>query len=1063
MFKQKYLIIILTLLISLIWAENNLITINNYPTTNAITIPKLLNYQGKLTNLAGQPVTDSIYSITFRLYNVSLGGSEFWTETQNVQTNQGIFNVILGSVNPIESIPQSGNCYLEMQVNPNPAMTPRIRITSSAYAYLAKKADTANYAIATNVQYVDSAGVSANAHKLQGKDTVALDLRYVNENQSNAITTTMIVNNAVDNTKLSANAVTTDKIQDNTITRNDVALNFKAPYADTADYTRNVNVQYVDSARIAANAHNAYKLQGKDTVALSNKFVDEGQTNAITSVMIVDNAITSAKIQDGTIQLIDLAFTPATRPLTPPVSNAEIQDNAITSSKIQDGTILRQDVASNFKSPYADTADYVRNVSIQYVDSARIAVDAHNAYKLQGKDTVALSAKFVDEGQPNAITNQMIVNDAITSAKIQDGAIQLDDLSFTPAVRPFSPLISGSEIARPCTLEADVAQYDAVLNVNNTGSGFAIKASANSDAVIVDNAGGAGFVVNNAEHDGYFVGHTNWCGVYVDSADDCGIIISKVAHEGVYIDRAHGAGVFVFNSNGDAFVTHSAGDNGLRVTSAYNHGVLIGRPGQDGLYVDSAGRFGVYVQGAEGGVYGKSDDGFGVKAQSTSGTALIVEGTSEFTGQITSTATDRTAPISVASTAVCPNLNADLLDGYHASELMGTGVYLPLAGGTMTGPITNTGDPEITMGKGNFGSGNINSGTMAFVAGKNNRARGDYSVVSGGGGPTLADSNSAIGYYATVCGGTANSASGWGASVGGGWGNWAKALYATVSGGAQNYANYSRATVSGGQGNIADNEYATIGGGSSNRASGLHSTVCGGNYNCAFGEYATVAGGRYDTSYGYCSFTTNYASCVPSAFNNSAAFNGQTASASGQLRCGALVGNSKSFQIDHPLDPNGKFLNHFSVESPKMLVTYDGVAIIGSDGRVKVNLPDYFSALTKEPRIQLTGVGTSDVYVAEDINGNQFVIGGKPNTKVYWQVSAERKDISAEITKILMPVEQEKTGELQNVSADDNYLMSTLDQLKAMGYGDRFNFRTAKGRARYEHMHKIEHEVEIKH
>ncbi|MEO0076618.1 MAG: hypothetical protein ABIK19_03000, partial [candidate division WOR-3 bacterium] len=443
MFKQKYLIIISTLLISLIWAENN-----------PITIPKLLNYQGKLTNLAGQPVTDSIYSITFRLYNVSLGGSEFWTETQNVQTNQGIFNVILGSVNPIESIPQSGNCYLEMQVNPNPAMTPRIRITSSAYAYLAKKADTANYAIATNVQYVDSAGVSANAHKLQGKDTVALDLRYVNENQSNAITTTMIVNNAVDNTKLSANAVTTDKIQDNTITRNDVALNFKAPYADTADYTRNVNVQYVDSARIAANAHNAYKLQGKDTVALSNKFVDEGQTNAIASVMIIDNAITSAKIQDGTIQLIDLAFTPATRPLTPPVSNAEIQDNAITSSKIQDGTILRQDVASNFKSPYADTADYTRNVSVQYVDSARIAVNAHNAYKLQGKDTVDFDNRFVNEGQTSAITSAMIINGAVdntklsansvTSDKIQDYTITRNDV----AVNFKAPLADTADYAR---------------------------------------------------------------------------------------------------------------------------------------------------------------------------------------------------------------------------------------------------------------------------------------------------------------------------------------------------------------------------------------------------------------------------------------------------------------------------------------------------------------------------------------------------------------------------------------------------------------------------------------
>ncbi|MEO0075850.1 MAG: hypothetical protein ABIK31_07105, partial [candidate division WOR-3 bacterium] len=61
-----------------------------------INTPKLLNYQGKLTNLAGNPLPDSTYSITFRLFNSQSGGSAFWTETQNVQTNGGIFNVLLG-------------------------------------------------------------------------------------------------------------------------------------------------------------------------------------------------------------------------------------------------------------------------------------------------------------------------------------------------------------------------------------------------------------------------------------------------------------------------------------------------------------------------------------------------------------------------------------------------------------------------------------------------------------------------------------------------------------------------------------------------------------------------------------------------------------------------------------------------------------------------------------------------------------------------------------------------------------------------------------------------------
>jgi hypothetical protein len=125
------------------------------------------------------------------------------------------------------------------------------------------------------------------------------------------------------------------------------------------------------------------------------------------------------------------------------------------------------------------------------------------------------------------------------------------------------------------------------------------------------------------------------------------------------------------------------------------------------------------------------------------------------------------------------------------------------------------------------------------------------------------------------------------------------------------------------------------------------------------------------------------------------------------------------------------------------------------DGKVVVNLPDYFDALNKNPMIQLTGVGTSDVFVAQEVSGNSFVIGGKAGTKVFWTVTGERKDPSAEITKILMPVEQTKTGALTGRSFDDNYLIGTMKQLKDIGYGNRFNFRTAQGRAKYENMQRV--------
>jgi hypothetical protein len=103
--------------------------------------------------------------------------------------------------------------------------------------------------------------------------------------------------------------------------------------------------------------------------------------------------------------------------------------------------------------------------------------------------------------------------------------------------------------------------------------------------------------------------------------------------------------------------------------------------------------------------------------------------------------------------------------------------------------------------------------------------------------------------------------------------------------------------------------------------------------------------------------------------------------------------------------------------------------------------------------VQLTGVGGPDVvYVAEDVAGNRFVIGGKPGTKVYWQVTGERKDVSAEATRRMMPVEQPKTGDLAGRMLDDEFLSGCMDQLVREGKAQGIDFRTAGGRQRYEKM-----------
>jgi hypothetical protein len=105
---------------------------------------------------------------------------------------------------------------------------------------------------------------------------------------------------------------------------------------------------------------------------------------------------------------------------------------------------------------------------------------------------------------------------------------------------------------------------------------------------------------------------------------------------------------------------------------------------------------------------------------------------------------------------------------------------------------------------------------------------------------------------------------------------------------------------------------------------------------------------------------------------------------------------TKSFQIDHPLDPENYFLNHFCVEAPDPMNAYSGVVTLDANGEAWVQLPDYFEAINRDPRYTLTPIGASmpNLYVAVEIQGNRFKIaGGVPGKKVSWRVEAIRNDL----------------------------------------------------------------------
>jgi hypothetical protein len=110
-------------------------------------VPKLINYQGKLTTAQGGCV-DTTVQMTFSIYSDAMSISPLWAETQSsVQVNEGVFNVLLGSVDSIPDSVFNGEIrYLGVKVGDDLEMTPRRAIVSVAYAYRTSEADTAQYA-----------------------------------------------------------------------------------------------------------------------------------------------------------------------------------------------------------------------------------------------------------------------------------------------------------------------------------------------------------------------------------------------------------------------------------------------------------------------------------------------------------------------------------------------------------------------------------------------------------------------------------------------------------------------------------------------------------------------------------------------------------------------------------------------------------------------------------------------------------------------------------------------------------------------------------------------------
>lgn len=131
---------------------------------------------------------------------------------------------------------------------------------------------------------------------------------------------------------------------------------------------------------------------------------------------------------------------------------------------------------------------------------------------------------------------------------------------------------------------------------------------------------------------------------------------------------------------------------------------------------------------------------------------------------------------------------------------------------------------------------------------------------------------------------------------------------------------------------------------------------------------------------------------------------------------GDIGGASKSFYIDHPLDPQNKILKHFSIESDEPMLIYRGTVSFDANGEAFVQLKDYVHAINKNYTYNLTPIGQyMPIYIGEEVNENgRFKIaGGVAGQKVAWTVYGERDDAYFQSKPEKLVVEIDKSANMQ--------------------------------------------------
>jgi hypothetical protein len=774
--------------------------------TSIITsVPRSMTYHGILKDSTFTPVPDSVYEVTFRIYNTDSGGSSLWEETHPCTTRAGVFTTKFSDV----SLPFDEDYWVELEVD-SEIMTPRQQITMSGYA---ARADTCDYAFnsaAIANGWVDDGSVvrlenagddvgigtsSPNAKlDIDGGLHVSANANIGNNNNHSG-TDVLVVGYM--------NTVNGDRStiaggSQNSITGNNSGI--------VSGISNSVNDNYGIIG--GGQSNRIYGLESSVVGGRQNWANGDycGVVSGISNIAGNTSSDSASFIGGGQGNQTHAPFTAICGGKSNQAGYACFIGGGISNIATGDLSVVGGGESDTAQGTYAGAFSGFSNLAGNGIDD---------------------TASFVGGGWDNTITGKFS-----TIAGGYENHIESD---YSAIIGGYGDTISstgdrsylfgiGSKLTQDSTFMVDMPH----IRFGDETNGYEFPASDGSvDQIIatdgsgnlswVDIPGSVGF--NWTVSDSVLYTNNFW-GIARGGAGN--VLYGDSVHTMVNLGVACTTGTEMIsglnatvcggrgNKAGGKSSTIAGGEN----NKTFAETVFIGGGRENwanGLFAVIGGGF----QNKASGTYGFIGGGFDNFVNVGGGLSTIGGGISN-----------------KANGGKCAIGGGELNTAIGTYSVIGGGKYDSVNaafGGVFSGSYNVAGTDELD--------------TAAFIGGGyNNSATAKYATVSGG------FQNTASGEKSTVGGGNSNTASGTRSVVGGGTTNIADGYISVVAGGNGNNASSHWTTVGGGLWNTAGSQRGTVGGGQSNEVNGFAGTIAGGYYNVVDADFGGVAAGKSNTA-----------------------------------------------------------------------------------------------------------------------------------------------------------------------------------------------------------------------